>query len=124
MRQPLREVLLQVLEACRQRGTLHPRVDAAALGMPRDILDEALDHLRLGGFIEIDDWKADLGQGYRLTEEGQAAAQNTRLLDRPAPGPRPDPVTTPNTVRDDRDEALRAILLPDRPRLTPILVGL
>ena len=80
----LRENLLRVLDACRRHGVFHPRIDADALPIDRARIDEALDHLRTGGFVEIADWFADKGQGYRLTAAGEAALADPRRLEKPA----------------------------------------
>src|SRR4051794_18019352 len=124
MRQPLRAVLLQVLEQCRRRGTLYPRLDGPDLGLPRGELDDVLDHLRLGGFLEMTEWEADRGQGYRLTEAGRAAAADPQLLDRPAAPPPGPPAADLGRPVEHSDEVLRAVFVPARPRVTPVLVGL
>jgi membrane associated rhomboid family serine protease len=122
---PLRENLLEVLDACRRFGVFHPRIDASSLTLDRERIDEALDHLRTGGFLEIADWVADKGQGYRLTAAGQAALADPRRLTRPAA-----PVEAPAVQRsirsgDDRWTAvIDSVVRPKPAIVTPILIAI
>jgi rhomboid protease GluP len=117
-----RENLLRILEACRRLGVFHPRVDADSLAVDRAQVDEALDHLRNGGFVEIADWQKVLGQGYRLTAAGEAALADPRKLARPAV---PQAPAVERTIRGSEDRGASVIdsLVHPRPAiLTRILV--
>src|SRR5439155_1014626 len=82
----------------------------------RDDLDPFLDRLRQGGFIQLTDWVAGKGQGYRLTPAGVQLLERPRLLaavqagQLPAgPGPMADePVRDTPTIYHARREAIRA----------------
>ncbi|HEX3315508.1 MAG TPA: rhomboid family intramembrane serine protease [Gemmataceae bacterium] len=120
----LRENLLQVLDACRRHGVFHPRTDADALSVDRAHVDEALDHLRTGGFIEIADWFTDKGQGYRLTSAGQAALADPRRLDRPAV-PQAPPIERSIRLGDDRwASVVESVTRPKPAIVTRILIAL
>jgi membrane associated rhomboid family serine protease len=120
---PPRENLLRILDACRQLGVFHPRVDAGSLPLARDAVDEALDHLRNHGFVEIADWLAAKGQGYRLTAAGAAALADPRLLARPA-APQAPPVRRTIRLGDDRWASVVESLTHPRPAIvTRLLVA-
>lgn len=71
-----------ILHQCAQAGQLpwYPSDFALSSGLPRDDLDPFLDRLRLGGYIQLTDWVAGKGQGYRLTPDGAKLVQSPRLL--------------------------------------------
>ena len=60
-------------------GPWFPSRHAAANNLPRNSLDDPLAQLRLAGWIRVSDWVKDVGQGYVLTPEGEAAAANPAL---------------------------------------------
>jgi rhomboid protease GluP len=121
---PPSEKLLRVLDACRRHGVFHPRVDAAQVPIDRADVDAALDQLRVGGFIEIADWLADKGQGYRLTTAGEAALADPRLLTRPAV-PQAPAVERTIRVPDDRWASVYESLIHPRPAIvTWILIAI
>ena len=119
----LRENLLRVLDACRRHGVFHPRTDADALPIDRARVDEALDHLRTGGFIEIADWLADKGQGYRLTDAGAAALADPRRLEKPTV---PQAPAVQRTIRsgDERWESvIESVTRPKPAIVTRLLIA-
>ena len=121
---PPRENLLRILDTCRQHGVFHPRVDSGALPIDRIRVDEALDHLRTGGFVEIADWLADKGQGYRLTAAGEAALADPRRLSKPAV---PQAPAVERTIRsgDERwTSVIDSVTRPGPAIVTRILVAL
>jgi len=127
MPDPMRELAHHVLQACATKGVegFYPRVDGVSLAMDRQRLDATLDHLRLGGFIEIADWNLQKGQGYRATEAGQQAARQPQLLDRPA-APQPVPAVERQISRgswDQAEEIRRAVLNPPPALATQVLVA-
>lgn len=76
--QPMAETNLHLLETilhlCESAAPepWYPKLHAEEQGIDRNSLDPPLDELRLGGWIQLTDWMAGKGQGYRLTEDGQA----------------------------------------------------
>jgi membrane associated rhomboid family serine protease len=97
----------------------YPADYVQATGVPRDTLDTCLDQLRLAGLLRLTDWVQQRGQGYALTEHGEAVLHNRRQMaalrsgrppDAPAPRPEPEPRGTPMA----RGEAVRAALTDDR----------
>ena len=114
---------LRVLQACAQASpaALFPGRFAEEAGLDRAALDAALDRLRLNGHLQIADWVAGQGQGYRLTDAGRDALKNPALLNRPAPEPEPTPEITSATW--DRGEAVRAAFTdPGPPIITMVLL--
>src|ERR1700693_1515466 len=81
------ELLLEVLKASAQSSPepLYPAAFAAYSGLERNLLDQALDYLRLRGLVAFTDWVQGKGQGYALTSEGDKVLQNPRLLKRAQP---------------------------------------
>ena len=75
---PLELILRQC--AATEPEPWYPSAFARETNTPRDSLDPHLDRLRLGGFIELTEWQAGKGQGYRLTPEGHELLDRPRLL--------------------------------------------
>src|SRR5262245_51554888 len=78
------DVAHHVLLDCDNQGAsgFFPRVDSEKIDLDRRIVDQALDQLRLGGFVEINGWDASKGQGYRVTDAGARAVAQPALLSR------------------------------------------
>lgn len=117
------EVLVHVLRLAAERDPqpFYPSDRPASL--PREVLDPALDRLRLAGLLELTEWTRDKGQGIRLTDIGRRALADPRLLHRPKPAP-----VAPQT-RDDstweRGEALRqAFMNPQQGIVVRLLLGI
>jgi membrane associated rhomboid family serine protease len=123
------ELLLEVLKACAQSAPepLYPAAFAAYSGLERNLLDQALDYLRLRGLVSFTDWIQGKGQGYALTSEGDKVLQNPRLLKRAQPITLAPPLAPPREPPDSpwaRGEAVRETLLnPVRPVVTTILLA-
>ena len=116
------EVLVHVLRLAAERDPqpLYPADRPASL--PREVLDSAVDRLRLSGLLELTEWTRDKGQGIRLTDVGRRALADPRLLHRPQPAP-----AVPQ-LRDDstweRGEALRqAFVNPHQGIVVRVLLG-
>ena len=126
MGRSLRETLVKVLTVCGRQAPapFRPKIEADRLNIERAELDSALDHLRLGGFVEIADWVAGEGQGYKLTPAGELALQKPDLLDRPD-APALKSLKAEALEPADPADIFRARLThPARPWVTPTLVGL
>lgn len=123
----IHEVSLAILRACRDKGpqdAFYPRIDAPQLPIQRDHLDATLDSLRLAGFLEIAEWVAGKGQGYRLTDAGRQALDRPALLDRPVAKPMLEEVSGPQTEWE-RGEAIREAVFTPQPRLAaPALIAI
>jgi membrane associated rhomboid family serine protease len=123
------ELLLEVLKACVQAAPepLYPAAFAAYSGLERNLLDKALDYLRLHGLVSFTDWVQGKGQGYALTSEGDKVLQNPRLLKRAQPITPAPPLSPPREPSDSpwaRGEAVRETLLnPVRPIVTTMLLA-
>lgn len=129
MPSPNHDLSFHVLLACANKAAdgFYPRVDGGSIDIDRNQLDAALDRLRLGGFIEIADWDAAKGQGYRVTDAGRAAAVRPELLNRPAAAATEPAFAHPRRSASPWDEAediRRSVLTPPRPIVTPILIGI
>src|SRR5262245_29104118 len=107
----------------------YPSVYAKQVGKPREELDPYLDQLRMGGFIRLTDWVQGSGQGYMLTEEGNAVLINPRDLARLRSGtlyraPQRQPETLDLRERSDtawqQGEACRAVF---QDRSLPVVTG-
>lgn len=122
------DVSFHVLLACANKGPegFFPRVDGDGVDLDRAQIDTALDMLRLGGFIEIADWNAQKGQGYRATEAGKQAAVRPELLRRPAAVKEPNDIdrSIRRTAWDEAEEIRRAVLTPPTAIVTPILIAI
>ena len=120
-------LLLEVLKACEQSNPdpLYPVAYAAYSGLDRDLLDEALDHLRLRGLVRFTDWVQGKGQGYAITSQGTMVLQNPSLLRRVQPQVPAPELTRPADRSDSpwsRGEAVRdALVNPVRPVVTMTL---
>lgn len=60
-----------------------PSAHAKETGVPRDSLDEPLNELRQAGLVRVADWVRGAGQGFVLTDDGEAMV--TGEADRPTP---------------------------------------
>jgi len=80
---------------------------------PRDAIDEALWSLSRAGLVEVCDWQRGVGQGFRLTADGQKAERGHR--EPPAPAVAAEPID------DFAGEARRRLLEPSAPVLTPLI---
>ncbi|MCI0684917.1 MAG: rhomboid family intramembrane serine protease [Gemmataceae bacterium] len=119
------DLLLRVLQACAQSpAPLFPAELAATSGIDRARLDEAIDRLRLNGYIQIADWVQGKGQGYTLTPAGAAALTKPTELRQPAaapPEPAPERRRVPLTW--ERGELIRSALVePTPPVVTMVLL--
>src|SRR5439155_14610990 len=124
------DLLLEVLKACAQSAPhpLYPGEFAASSGLERDLLDEALDHLRLHELARLTDWVQGKGQGYALTARGAMVLQNPALLQRGRlPDAAPAEAKSPERAHSpwERGEAVRdALLNPARPIVSMTLLAL
>jgi membrane associated rhomboid family serine protease len=120
------DIAHHVLLACYNRGSagFFPRVDSGDIDLERRAVDEALDQLRLGGFVEIASWAAGKGQGYRVTEDGAKAVSQPQLLSRPKPVREVNPYQKPEFQSGTFHEVRQSILFPPPALATPILIAL
>jgi rhomboid protease GluP len=103
----------------------YPSRHAAVAGLPRNVLDDPLWDLRVNGLVQVGDWVKDVGQGFRLTAEGERAVA---LTDTPAPlfqarqliaeQTEQEPIVEPDTG----ETARRSLLDPMPAVVTPILL--
>jgi len=124
--------LVAILRRCAAAAPLpwYPAVFVRETSSDRATLDEQLDQLRLGGLVQLTDWMAGTGQGYRLTPEGERAltdAHDLQLLQEsklPAAAPPPRPAAAPSGLTTfDRGEQVRnALYDPPTPWLTYALL--
>src|SRR5262249_27368634 len=129
---PLEAILYQCAQAAPQPW--YPRPFADAAGIARDSLDPYLDRLRLAGLIELTEWTAEHGQGYRLTTEGKRVLYSPRLLEQarngtlPPPRPQPEerePGSSGPPTSFERGETIReALLSRTKPTVTRALIAL
>jgi membrane associated rhomboid family serine protease len=130
------DLLEILLRACAAAGPQpwYPSDYAKATGIPRHVLDDSLDQLRLGGLVRLTDWVQGKGQGYVVTPAGERVLERPRLLERlragdvprddgaaaaapPSLGPRAWPGEKPSGW--ERAKAVRDVLLtPTRPMVT------
>src|SRR5438094_4824403 len=84
MPEPAFDPLEAILRECASHtpAPWYPSRYVQETGIPRNSLDPFLDHLRLGRLIQLTEWVKDLGQGYRLTPEGEVVLHNPRQLRR------------------------------------------
>jgi rhomboid protease GluP len=96
--EPTREQLAAVLHAIAAAtpAPWYPSAYALAANVDRSRLDEALNRLRVAGFVRLTDWEPGKGQGYAVTTEGQRALASPARLERP---PEPATVERPPTDR-------------------------
>ncbi len=59
----------------------YPTEFATNTGVEKATLDESLDQLRMAGLIRLTEWVPGKGQGYQITEDGEAVLDSPRLLD-------------------------------------------
>jgi membrane associated rhomboid family serine protease len=121
-------LLMEVLKACSQANPLYPADFTAHSGLDRNLLDEALDHLRLRGLVRFTDWVSGKGQGYAVTSQGTMVLQNPNLL-RKAQIQAPSPPPAPGFEHDERpwargDAVRDALLTPTPPFVTMILLAI
>jgi membrane associated rhomboid family serine protease len=100
--------------------------------VPTNMLDEALDRLRLAGLVQLTDWVQGRGQGYALTPEGVEVMSDTGVLSRlrqgdvpkaEKPAPRYRPSSSDSTW--ERGETVRSVLFDQpKPLVTMTLLGL
>lgn len=119
------DLLVRVLQACAQSAPapLFPAEFAADSGIERGRLDDAVDRLRLNGYIQIADWIQGKGQGYTLTPAGAEALTKPTELRQPAAAPEPtfERSLAPETW--ERGEVIRASLIePAPPVVTMVLL--
>src|SRR5262245_29264494 len=120
------DLLVHILQACAQTapGPLFPADLAAAAGIDRAQLDDAIDRLRNNGYIQIADWVQGKGQGYTLTAAGAEALTTPTELRQPAAAPEPVPMPkrshTPSTW--ERGEIIRTALLEPRPPIVTMVI--
>ncbi|HKB00782.1 MAG TPA: rhomboid family intramembrane serine protease [Gemmataceae bacterium] len=109
----------------------YPKEYAEKAGLDRESLYGPLNDLRIANLVQLTDWLKGKGQGYRITVLGREVLSNPGVLAQlregkaPAPeaaAPIPEPV---GTTRFDRGEvARRAMFLPGRVRVVPVLLAL
>src|SRR5262245_24811122 len=75
---PLAALLYQIAQS--EPQPWYPKVFAESRGVPRDSLDAPLERLRLLGLVELTEWVANNGQGYRLTTAGKRVLYEPRLM--------------------------------------------
>jgi len=83
--EPSREQLAELLHgiAASAPAPWYPGAAVRSADFDRNRLDEALNRLRVAGFVRLTDWEPGKGQGYTVTTEGQRALANPARLDRP-----------------------------------------
>src|SRR5689334_15265875 len=82
-RQPLADLLLlEVLKACALAAPqpMQPAAFADDSGLGRDVLDQALDALRLLGLVRLTEWTPERGQRYSVSPEGELVLRNPDLI--------------------------------------------
>ncbi len=105
-----------------------PSHQASTSDIERDLLDEPLHQLRTAGLVQIATWERGLGQGYRLTEDGNAviAGKPPTLSARLAGAPRASPVvTTPAPLIppfNTNPDATQLVVDARPPIVVPILI--
>ena len=119
------DLLARVLQACSQSAPapLFPAEFSTASGIDRSQLDDAIDRLRLNGYVQIADWAQGKGQGYTLTAAGAEALTRPTELRQPAVvrETTPERTFTPRTW--ERGEIIRAALVePAPPVVTMVLL--
>lgn len=124
--------LVAILQHCGRAAPQpwYPSSYAREKGIDRDSLDPHLDRLRMGGLVQLTDWMQDIGQGYRLTPEGERVLNSPRDLAILTDGKLPqtkivEQVAAPRGTISawDRGEAIRdALLDPQPPRATQLLL--
>jgi membrane associated rhomboid family serine protease len=138
MTQPGSDPLAALLYAISQSEPQpwYPRTFAESRGVPRDSLDPPLERLRMLGLVELTEWVANLGQGYRLTPAGKRVLYNPRLLVQLAAGTLAPAQAAPEPAPQERwgergagayerGEAIRAGLLSRSPPVvTVVLIAL
>src|SRR5438552_1620753 len=109
------DLLTDLLRACFELAPqpLYPAPFAQQHGMDREVLDKALDELRVRGLVRLTDWVQGLGQGYTLTEAGAEFVQRSRgfRAGTPLPTVRP-PAPAP---LDDEEVRTRPLFHHGRP---------
>lgn len=112
----------------------YPRVFAQSSGVPRDSLDVPLNELRIAGLVRLTDWEKGVGQGYRLTEQGEEVLRNPMDLaqlragrapkaDAPEPAEAPEQPERARPTTYERGEAARtAYYKPEPPRVMPVIL--
>jgi membrane associated rhomboid family serine protease len=108
----------------------YPGQFAQSTGVPRELLDAALDRLRLAGLVQLTPWAQGYGQGYRATPHGLEVLRQPRLLARLRGGevpqaPQEKPAPEPGADRGLRGDKIRDALFSEaRPIITQILLAL
>src|SRR5262245_10221653 len=118
------DLLTRVMQACAQAApaAFFPSEFAASAGAARADIDDAIDRLRLNGYLQIVDWVQGKGQGYAPTPAGIEALRAPAELRRPAAAPSPEEPTIDDRIWP-RGEAVRQTLLePRRPMITMVLL--
>jgi rhomboid protease GluP len=129
------DLLEMVLRECAaaQPRPWYPAEYAQQTGLPRPLLEESLDRLRLGGLIRLTEWEPGKGQGYVLTPVGERVLSRPRLLERLRAGEVPPlhrraadalSLGPPVHPRAARAQAIREALLSTAPPwITRLLLG-
>ncbi len=103
---------------------------AASAGVPRDALDDPLWALRQAGLVQVGDWVDGVGQGFKLTPDGERATGDPDPIPvAPPPPPHPrvdepadDPLFAPHSEYAAGEGARRSLLDPRPAVVTPFLL--
>ncbi len=140
MTRPGMDPLTALLTSISQSGSQpwYPKAYAEQQGVPRESLDVPLERLRMLGLVELTEWVANHGQGYRLTPAGRKVLYNPRQMTQLATGTLPPAAPEPEPPPEagwsgrggragayERNETIRAGLMSQgRPVVTLLLIGL
>lgn len=111
----------------------YPSRHATQTGVPRNTLDEPLWVLRQAGLVQVGDWVKGIGQGFRLTPEGERSVgqPNPVPVLPPQNLPPPDPIPpetddllhrSPFSLYAIGETARKSLLDPPPAVITPILL--
>ena len=141
------DLMEMILRECDQSGNepWYPGDYAAATGVDLDSLNICLDKLRMSGLVELTEWQAGKGQGYRISPVGEEVVRSPRLMNELrkhgelpqrisasfSPSPRPGGNYQPQVMAMEqpasfgRSAAVRdALLTPIRPWATQLFLAL
>lgn len=118
------DLLTRVMQACAQvaPAPFFPSEFAASSGAARADIDDAIDRLRLNGYLQIVDWVQGKGQGYAPTPAGIEALKAPAELRRPAAAPPPEEPTIDDRIWQRGETVRQALLEPRTPVVTMTLL--
>jgi membrane associated rhomboid family serine protease len=125
------DLLEYVLHQCLNTAP-RPWYPSTVHSIPRDLLDSALDQLRMGDLVSLTDWVPDRGQGYVLTREGHTVLHNPGLLGRlrhgdiltpHTPGVSPTPLAEEGPPSARADAVAAALSDRRKPIVTRTILG-